>query len=63
MQRLPRASLSPEARGFTETWAGVEVYEGAKVSIAMVVLRYACVEGALKDQAVKFCSCAIRIWV
>lgn len=65
LERLPGASLSPEARGFTEAKAGLEVHAGAKVSIATVVFQYACLEEALKDQAAKFCSCAIRIegWV
>lgn len=43
--------------------AGLEARAGAKVSIAMVVLQYACVEEALKDQAGKLCSCAVRIEV
>lgn len=63
MERLARASLSPEARGFTEAQAGLEVHAGAKLSIAMVVLQYDCVEEVLKDQAGKFCSCAIRTGV
>lgn len=60
---MARASLSPEARGFTEVQAGLEARAGAKVSIAMVLLQYACVEEALKDQAGKLCSCAVRIGV
>lgn len=63
MERLARASLSLEAIGFTEAQACLEVCAGAKVSIATVVLQYACVEEALKDQAGKFVSCAIRIGV
>lgn len=63
MERLARASLSLQARGFTEAQACLEVRASAKVSIAMVVLQCACVEEALKDQAGKLGSCAIRIGV
>lgn len=63
LERLVRASLSPEARIFTAMQAGLGVHATAKVSIAVVVFQYACVEEVLKGQAGKFCSCASRTGV
>lgn len=60
---MARAPLSLEARGLSEVQAGLEARAGVKVSIATVVLQYACVEEALKDQAGKLCSCAVRVGV
>lgn len=63
LEGLARASLSQEARIFTAVQAGFGVHVIAKVSIALVVFQYACVEEGLKDQAGKFCPCASRIGV
>lgn len=57
------ASLSPEARAFAAVQAGLGVRATAKVSIALLVFQFACVEEVLKDQAGEFCSYAPRIGV
>lgn len=63
LERVARASLSPEARDFTEVQAGLEVHAGAKLSTATVMFRYVCVGKPLKYQAAELCSHAVRIGV